>query len=260
MPASYRGRGVQDQGPGGQVLGLGVGEHGLDELVLADRVAALGAFLGVGDALVDQARGDADAEGRDDPAGRGPGSAWPWRSRPGPPRRPARRRGPGRRSKATSAVQAPAWPILWSRAATVTPVGAGGHDEDPMPLPGGASGSVRANTMNASAARGVGDVPLEPVDDPASPSRRAVVTRRLGSDRRRARSGRTRRPPRRRPAAAATACAAPRCPPATRTWPGDPVVRAEQGPERGAGVAELDGQPHLLVTDRPRPPYSAGSA
>jgi hypothetical protein len=29
--------------------------------------------------------------------------------------------------------------------------------------------------------------------------------------------------------------------------PGDPVVRAEQRPERGAGVAELYGEPHLLV-------------
>src|SRR5580658_2606760 len=35
--------GVQDQGPGGQVLGLGVGQHGLDELVVGDAVTALGA-------------------------------------------------------------------------------------------------------------------------------------------------------------------------------------------------------------------------
>jgi hypothetical protein len=53
---------------------------------------------------------------------------------------------------ATSAVQAPAWPILWSRAATATPSVAAGTTNTPMPLPGGAFGSVRANTMNTSAA------------------------------------------------------------------------------------------------------------
>src|SRR5208282_3286293 len=48
------GGGVEHQGPGREVLGLGVREHGLDELVLADRAAALDAFLGVADALVDK--------------------------------------------------------------------------------------------------------------------------------------------------------------------------------------------------------------
>src|SRR5712671_4106071 len=45
--------GVEHQGPGREVLGLRVREHGLDELIFGDRVAALGAFPGVGDALVD---------------------------------------------------------------------------------------------------------------------------------------------------------------------------------------------------------------
>ena len=46
----------------------------------------------------------------------------------------------------------PAWPILWSLAATETPSSRAGTMNTPMPLPGGAAGSVRANTMKMSAA------------------------------------------------------------------------------------------------------------
>ncbi len=84
--------------------------------------------------------------------------------------------------KATSAVQAPAWPILWSRAATATPSVRAGTMKTPMPLPGGASGSVRANTMNASAAGALVMYRLSPSMTQLSSSRCAVVTSRLGSD------------------------------------------------------------------------------
>ena len=112
--------GVQDQGPGGQVLGLRVGQHGLDELVVGDAVAALGAGPGVGHALVDQPGSMTPTQSPRCPGGRGPGCCMAAGS-PGRPRPPARPPGPGRRRRMTSAVQAPCWPILCPGLPTVTP-------------------------------------------------------------------------------------------------------------------------------------------
>ena len=57
VPSSYRSAASSTSALAAGI-GLRVREHGLDELVLADRTAALGAFPGVGDALVDQSRRD----------------------------------------------------------------------------------------------------------------------------------------------------------------------------------------------------------
>ena len=116
----------------------------------------------------------------------------------------------------------------------------------PMPLPGGASGSVRAKTRNMSAAGALVMYRLSPsmTHPPASGAGRGAeparvrASVRLGQRERRDHlAGRQLGQP-----LLALLGGARR----DQHLAGDPVVGAEQRPERGAGVAELDGHPDLL--------------
>ena len=149
--------------------------------------------------------------------------------------------------KATSAVQAPGLAHLVVAGRYRHPAGAGGHDEDADALAGRGVGVGSREDHEHVRGGGVGDVPLEPVDDPSF----AVAP--CGGD----------QPARVGPGVgfgqgeggddlAGGQPGQPLLalffgPGQDQDLPGDPVVRAEQRPERGAGVAELDGQPHLLI-------------
>ncbi len=130
----------------------------------------------------------------------------------------------------------------------------------PMPLPRGASGSVRANTMNASAAGALVMYRFKPSITHSEPSAVAEVTSELGSD------------PASGSVSANDATTSPEAsrgshclrwesvPPITSTCPAMPLLVPNR--DRNAGLV----YPSSMVsstccrTDRPRPPYSDGSA
>ena len=238
-------RGVEHQGAGREVLGLRVGEHGLDELVLADHVAALRAFPGVGDAFVDQPGRDAHAEGRDDqppvrqaPHGRGVTGL----------NRLSHQCVGGHPDAGEGDVGGPGTRLahLVVSGRDRHPFGVSGDDEHPDALAGRRLRVGAGEHDEHVGRRGVGDVALEAVDDPAALRRRrrrrqaAGVGARVWFGQRERRDHLAGGQPRQPLLALLVG------PGQDEDLTGDPVVRAEQRPERRAGVAELDGHPHLL--------------
>jgi len=64
-PRSWAREGLRHHGAGGDQLGFGVGDHGLDQLEVGDGPPELPALDGVGDHLVEDPLGEAGEAGRD---------------------------------------------------------------------------------------------------------------------------------------------------------------------------------------------------